>query len=174
MLFFDFTSKSRTYFHRHHFPCILRKLSWENIFRNMDKILFHSTTSFNFSFLLVIAQFSSSLSNFLLLARVFSPSPLSSFPFYRTILLLSLSSRHILSAFLVFAASAGRLSIGYLDRTNARPEWDSSLSLFLAPRGFLDSAHPAGVSCLLSNEEPPANEAEDAVWIPCALALIDR
>lgn len=132
MLFFDFTSKSRTYFHRHHFPCILRKLSWENIFRNMDKILFHSTTSFNFSFLLVIAQFSSSLSNFLLLARVFSPSPLSFFPFYRTILLLSLSSRHILSAFLVFAASAGRLSIGYLDRTNARPEWDSSLFLSLS------------------------------------------
>ena len=63
----------------------------------MDKILFHST-SFNFSFLRVILQFSSSLSNFLLLARVSPHLLLSILP----ILLLSLSPRHILSVFLVF------------------------------------------------------------------------
>lgn len=65
----------------------------------MDKILFLST-SFNFSFLWVIVQFSSSLSNFLLFARVSSHLLLFVLP----ILLLSLSPRHILSVFLVFAS----------------------------------------------------------------------
>lgn len=133
----------------------------------MDKILFHST-SFNFSFLRVILQFSSSLSNFLLLARVSPHLLLSILP----ILLLSLSPRYILSVFLVFV-------------TVPRNRLTMSIELILVPNEILlfrssriflqhDSAHPIGVSCLLSNGEPLANEAEDTAWTPCASALIVR
>jgi len=134
----------------------------------MDKILFHST-SFNFSFLRVILQFSSSLSNFLLLARV-SPHLLLSI---LSILLLSLSPRHILSVFLVFVTVPRNYRLTMSIELILVP---NKILLFRSSRIFLqhDSAHPIGVSCLLSNGEPLANEAEDAAWTPCASALIVR
>lgn len=99
-----------------------------------NKILFRSVPFFNVSFLRVIVQFSSSLSNFLLFAQVSPHLFLSlSLPFCSIISILLLSRLDIiLSVFLVFATSAGRLSIDYLDRTNTRMRF---LSLSRSP-GF--------------------------------------
>lgn len=96
---------------------------------------------------LLIFFFYESSCNFQAVCLTFSCSLESSFRSEISIFLLSLSSQLILPVF----ASVGRLSIGYLDRTNTRLEWNSSLSLSFsfAPRGFLATRFGPSNQCVV-------------------------